>query len=331
MRKFFIFWEDSLANGHILNGVHLENGIFESDIDVPKILGDLEKHRDNKLRPKEPNLYFVKNSVLPKYKFKEYVANKKISLHKTNRVKYAETFVINFNAVKEYFEFSEFYEVPLTYFTKIIKYVKDTLPKDTTHVYEQIYSHNNDKTFPIVRIKHLRRSGNTGEMKDLIKNILPKINTHRFIFDETLLTEINKEIIIDIQMYDNLKTMLYSKNKGDKNLAVDIIANSNPKESKVYIILLLAEFWKQFPDKTGQNFKSICKYFDVYVSAIKMGYMHQLASIAWAHAISLLVDDELLNDEENRIVANFVKNRVNKLISGNKLQKDLIKDLTLLN
>ena len=60
--------------------------------------------------------------------------------------------------------------------------------------------------------------------------------------DDTLLNQMNKELVIDEDIYQSLRNMLSSRDYNNHTVAKELIANGNFKESEVYLLMLLHEF-----------------------------------------------------------------------------------------
>src|SRR5688500_6779049 len=81
--------------------------VYHSDLTIP--LSWFDSHKINKILPGDQNVYFTQFSSLPKYKLKNYFEKEGIELHKTNRVEYAETFVLRYQAIKSFYtEFNQY-------------------------------------------------------------------------------------------------------------------------------------------------------------------------------------------------------------------------------
>lgn len=91
---------------------------------------------------------------------------------------------------------------------------------------------------------------------------------NRVILDEAgIVDKINGDdaIVIDAEVYDQLKNMFESSDTDNHVLAMEIMANSNYKESLLYLGILFKEFYSQIGasnTKNHVNFKSLLVYLN---------------------------------------------------------------------
>lgn len=92
---------------------------------------------------------------------------------------------------------------------------------------------------------------------------------HKTIFDESeLLNNINGDtaIIIDEDMFINIKRMFESSDEDNTVLAMEIMANSNYQASIMYLLMLLDQFHRRIDNsntKNHVNFKGMLSYFNM--------------------------------------------------------------------
>lgn len=310
------------------------NMIRKGNIPIP--LSEFDKHLSNKILATDKNIYFTKTSKMPRYKFKQYlVDNKLTSVHKTNRVERAETFIVNYTAIEKLYKFNykSYYEIPISDLKtppprnspKTTK--KLSKPKFLYFETSRIEEDDSLRPFiattyikyPIVEFTEVSRWGNK-DMWDVInmfdQKIFDKLSTHKFVFDETLLQEANKELVFDDKMYDNLSDMLSSNDESNHKIAKDIICNANVEKSKIYILLLLLRFWKIIPDKSEPNFKSLVGYFPKYVGIIRESYRMHGEENAWQGIINILLKDRnTLLDFEIELIRKLILLKLNEHVN----------------
>lgn len=92
---------------------------------------------------------------------------------------------------------------------------------------------------------------------------------HKTIFDESeLLNNINGDtaIVIDEDMFVNIKRMFESSDEDNTVLAMEIMANSNYQASIMYLLMLLDQFYRRIDNsntKNHVNFKGMLSYFNM--------------------------------------------------------------------
>jgi len=96
---------------------------------------------------------------------------------------------------------------------------------------------------------------------DLFKNLLTK----ELWSEDALLVHVNGDnaVTIDAEMYDQIADMFKSSDSDNHILAMEIMANSNYKESLLYIEILFKEFYSIMYNchtKKHVNFKSLLSY-----------------------------------------------------------------------
>jgi hypothetical protein len=88
------------------------NSIFLNKKDLAP-LEQIMLHRDNKISSSDI-VYFTAASKLPRFKYKEYIETNKINPKKTNRIDYANTFILSINELKTLAQkFDEYCVIPV--------------------------------------------------------------------------------------------------------------------------------------------------------------------------------------------------------------------------
>ena len=94
---------------------------------------------------------------------------------------------------------------------------------------------------------------------DFIIELLENVEKYKLnvVLDSSLNKDINKDTIIDIDIYENIYNMLNSTDVGNQKLAKEIIANCEYNESKPYILFLASCFDKLFTKSDNKNYRTV--------------------------------------------------------------------------
>ncbi len=217
-------------------------------------------------------LYVSKSSQVPRYKIKEFLQTKSTITRtrlydRASLILYNPKYLPSILVPHKNITGSTGYLIPYDEFIPHI----DFKPKWTTDFF-LIYD-NEKQYFPKLDFNKYKQDkiyilSNYGQQveTDNINNVLNILsNDHaQFIKDEEFQIPIQKEnIILDQHQYQSLRDMLGSKDKESIRLGTEIMANSNYKESKLFILLLLNEFnnaiWRI---SFNTNFKSLISYLN---------------------------------------------------------------------
>lgn len=316
-------------------------GITKHDFPIP--LSEFDKHKDNQILPTDKNIYFTQTSTIPKYKIKEYYLNQGITnVDKTNRSYYGEVFVLNYAELKHLYEakYNKYIAIPKKDAFKLVDEKTEFKEITTRHDYVFLNIDNNADSYRgIYNLKLLEsypsfidlskyqtilikevfyRDAKLRAMLSIYDHLVTNINTAKFVYDESILESLHAESIIDKDTYENFCSMMDGGDKEAKNLIMDILANSDPKQSKFYILVFLNEYWRQLKDKTA-NFNSMMDYFKEYKNIIR--------NDNWEIFCSKILQ-EGLTDEDYKIINTYIVKRLNtqfKQKGGPKI-KQLILD-----
>ena len=299
--------------------------------DVDNAIIAFESHKNNVLTSQSGKVYFTKTSTIPRYKLKEYLDVNQISLDRTNRVDRAQTYVANYNTIKylkkelpTYYISNEALIVPIKELELIpnINFNKRLTTAINKYQSENVYISINDQE-PVIKdieescpgaarkelylIDHNWGHDKKTNIIDTINYLLAKINSTIIVFDETLLEQCTKEVSIDDSTYENIRLMLSSGDKGNVQLAIEMISNCDYVNSKHYILFLLNEFWNvsiKSSEKTV-NFTNCLKYFSQY---------RHLITNNWQLIVDMLLK-ETPTDEQKQLITNYIINRINATTS----------------
>ena len=198
-------------------------------------------------------IYASKASEIPRFKLKEFIKDN--NLKKTSRVRMANVIIINkgyfnelvsrlkhveFNFIKENFMDSIVKKFKTTLHDKVINiynnaidknkvgYVVNDILKEYTK-YPKIITEYNDNTYKVKGISiDLYRENKLLELLNTIINneTLIQSGKMKFVFDEELFVELNKEgIELDDDYLDTLRDMLFSSDKANVKLGFEMMSN----------------------------------------------------------------------------------------------------------
>lgn len=130
---------------------------------------------------------------------------------------------------------------------------------------------------------------------DKINYILTNPNVYH---QDDLLKIINKSVVMDTEMYNQVSNMLNSNDNNDIKLAMELIANLDYDACAVYIFLLFKNFGTKMWDSGFRhhiNFKSLLNYFD-------MTSRWNVCRIDLDDVVNKLKQRDLLTDEALKIL-----------------------------
>jgi hypothetical protein len=217
---------------------------------------------------------------LPSYKLKNYIEENKLNINLTRVYSKLNAIIIDDNFIREsylctgHWKSHKYHIVPVDYIeSKFKKYIHNNNYFVTTINNKKIDGFlikeeqikewaKTDSSFlglldfPTVRGRELgnghgfKKAHDNYEAFCKLKETVEKYNLE-IIFDNNVNNEINKDMAMDTEMFQNIFNMLVSNDKGNTEIAKEIIANCNLEESKPYLIYLL----NLFPvlRKTGSN------------------------------------------------------------------------------
>lgn len=286
-------------------------------------LSTLEQHKVNKLSDTD-RVYFNKSSSIPRYKLKEYLDQAKLKINKTNRIAFADTFVASLNAYKTVIYSKDtgnkYYVIPVSDIEphsdkgfKTTAREKNFSNVLVPHHYEN-QGHGFDLSkYPTVKILAIGKSWGdckASEIIDSFVHLANKPTTPKIVFDETLIDDCNVGIVIDEEIYNNIRDMIGNKNKENMSLAMEIMSNSDYTQSKVNLLLLLNEFGytlKQVPKTI--NYQSMLNYFVEYKDII---------AISWERFSDIMLHKVCKTDQDKEIVRKYILNCFNRFLKNSK-------------
>jgi hypothetical protein len=300
-------------------------------------LSELEKSKSNTLLATD-KVYFNKSSTIPRYKLKDFLERSKIELNRTNRIDYADTLVIGINTYKTLIydrsTTQKYLVIPINdavnYVSQKASFINDAKNKGITEVLLRESSADNlnisKNKYPSVNIRCIDNRWGGAKDSDIVESFVYLANNKnkKIIFDETLVEACNADTIIDLEMYETLRTMFGSSSKENNEnikLGIEIMSNSDFINSKLFILLLLNEFTNEIrrQPKTP-NFQNLLNYF--------VGDSNDAMSNSWEVFSDKLIKKICKNEDEVNIVKNYVLNSLNKMLK-NSHSKLTLKDISL--
>ena len=108
-------------------------------------------------------------------------------------------------------------------------------------------------------------------MHDVDKDLqFDLLNDPRIYAEDQIIKFLNKENVMDLESYENVKSLFESTDSGNHMLAMEIMANCDYVKSAPYLLFLVNDFRNQMynsPSRGHVNFKSFLKYFDIRLSS----------------------------------------------------------------
>lgn len=227
--------------------------------------GIIDEIKSVGLSPNE-TVYFSPLCKVPRYKIDEYTQSNNLNLTKCYMFRTAQKVILNRKHLtkllnvqtKEYFKIpvKDLYEKgPGMYDhrynaggrTEYVKIPRDEFKYD--YVLLEIKSSYciidglDCSQYPVIKAFTCDTQLESKEYK-FIAELFEAIKQYKFVIgeDDSVLQQTNKELIIDEDVYQSLRSMLSSSDYNNHNVAKELIANSNFKESEVYLLMLIHEF-----------------------------------------------------------------------------------------
>lgn len=288
-------------------------------------LDDLLNHKSNKLDPKD-KVYFTKSSTIPRYKLKDYLEQAKIEINKTNRIAFADTYVVGLNTYKTFIynkdSIQTYFVVPVDdivpytergFKTKAFDNNVQTVLvphhfKDSNHSFTSL---SNYPTVQIIPISKGWGNAKTNDILDSFVHIANKQTVPKLVFDETLLEDCNSGIVIDEDIYDNLRGMLSGKNTDNISMAMEIMSNSEYETSKVYLLMLLNEFGNTSLKRVAKttNYQSLLNYFIEY---------RDIMGNTWERFSDHMLSKVCKTDIDIELIRKYILDRFNNFLKNSK-------------
>jgi len=256
-----------------------------------------EIYKNNTLKD-NTTIYLTPLTKLPSFKVQNYINENKLNIKKARTLSKINAVVVSDEFIKESYTNTEKVSiVPYSFIMENPIYQKYTDYSNTRNgrikTAEITHFFINEKVlqnlisldlkfneilinYPLQEIKivdnfhgNKKAIDNVEFFKQLIDNI-KKYNLE-IIFDININEVINKDVIIDIDIYENMLNMLLSTDVGNYEIAKEIMANCEFEASKPYLVYLYNFFpiLKKVSTNTNYEFirKKLKKYStDIYTS-----------------------------------------------------------------
>lgn len=240
-----------------------------------------EKNKNNQIKDNSV-IYLSPLSNYPIYKLKNYIQENKLNITKARKWDKIDTIIIDKDFLT-YFEKEKNKKYTIIPAKEILKdkskyinkddwtYKKTNGYEDTSFFYiesKNIKSYYNEfgqfEKYPQIEGFYVRREhgmknicDNLEFITELFENI-EKYNLH-VVLDSSIDKEINKDTVIDLEIYENLYNMLNSADEGNSKIAREIIANCEYDQSRPYILFLASIFEKLLTKSDNKNYHAVHK------------------------------------------------------------------------
>jgi hypothetical protein len=306
-----------------------------------------EKFKDNKLK-NNTSVYLTPIASLPSYKLKNYIEENKLNINLTRTYSKLNAIIIDDNFIRESYLYignwkpHDYYTIPVDYieskFKKYIDYQDDRFitiinnKKIDSFLIQEEQIKELAKTdssflgllnFPTIYGRQLDNSHGSKKAHDnynmfcKLKETVEKYNLE-IIFDHNINEEINKDLVIDVDMFQNIFNMLISKDEGNIKIAKEIMANCSLEKSKPYLIYLMNLFpaLRKASDNKNYNF--------IYKKLIKEAIAPWVAKDSIPSSDSFIF--HLLN-KNPKFASQYME--CFKVHLNNLAKKDIIKEIIL--
>lgn len=217
------------------------------------------------LSPNE-TVYFSPLCKVPRYKIDEYIQSNKLNITKCYMFRTAQKIVLNKKHLVKLLNVKTklYWKIPVSDLyekgpgvekheynrggnTEYVKIPREQLNceyvllrTDSTYYLAQGFDCSK---YPVVNAYICDTQLESKEYK-FIAEMFEAMKQYKFIIgeDDSVLQQTNKELIIDEDIYQSLRDMLSSRDYNNHNVAKELIANSNFKESEIYLLMLIHEF-----------------------------------------------------------------------------------------
>jgi len=265
---------------------------FISEDFVKKYEQFCEDNKNNKIKDNSV-IYPSPISNYPAYKLKNYIQENKLNIKKARKWDKIDTIIIDKDILNnlEYTKDKKYILIPGKEIISNPK--KYDLDKDNyafrrgngfhdvkffyteySNIRYDSFKHFKDYKqidgFPVTRYHGNKIiCDNLEFILELFENV-KKYNLH-VVLDSSIDKEVNKDTVIDIDIYENLYNMLNSSDIGNNKLAREIIANCEYDQSRPYILFLTSCFEKLLTKSDNKNYHAVhkrlnkeIKYFDIW-------------------------------------------------------------------
>lgn len=229
-------------------------------------------------------LYLVSGCNIPRFKMKDYCNNSGSKVVKF--IESSNLVVYNQECIKNLYDNSNYRVMPKDTISKYVnlrliedprsEYFKelyaliDEIDEDVyvaSHYYLRMHFKENgfstDK-YPLEDFWNLDEAGHT-QIQKIVNS------KAEFVLENVILKEINGSMVMDEEVYEQLKSLIESKDTENIKIAMELMSNCDYNKSSLYLLLLFNEYSNYFErqhNKNHVNFKSLLKYFGLQTSRI---------------------------------------------------------------
>ena len=241
-----------------------------------------EKNKDNKIKDNSV-IYLSPMSNYPSYKLKNYIQENKLNITKARKWDKIDTIVIDkdflniFKKEKDekytiipskeilsnknkYFNKDDWgYNNSNGYSDSLFFYTNAEHIKQYSSTFSQFEKCPQIEGFPVMKFHGNKKLYDNLEfITELFENI-EKYNLH-VVLDSSIDKEINKDTVIDLEIFETLYNMLNSSDEGNTKIAKEIIANCEYDQSRPYILFLASVFEKLLTKSDNRNYHAVYKH-----------------------------------------------------------------------
>lgn len=317
------------------NSYYHSNDEFFNDNEVLKLKKLFKKiENSNNTIDKNDIIYTGQLSDIPRFKLKEFI--NEYSLKRTSKIEFCNCIIISRKVIQEclnQFQYKHIYFVNKNVANEIIEsFKKEKVPSKNINLDKYFYvediknlspKHQNNITYESGFIVSMYRNNKLNHFYTILNTLLNNPNI-KIIFDEDLFTSLNKDCIELTDEYESvLREMLFSKDKSNLKLAIEMIANLTMNSLTILkLAFLLNEFHQSNPkgeitqySQTNRNLKTLLNIF-------------KSKSIFWSNedwkTFASGMKKNCTTKEEDEIVKKFIinnlNNEFNSTIEGLKIE-----------
>lgn len=251
-----------------------------------------EKAQNNQLLDTDKKIYIDKNSRLARKDFKIKFPN----LDKTRDIDKSKTFILSYEMVDFFYNENSYDDFVLPFKFKYFNVksldigynsnqINDLQSEDIVWLRISAYllNHLNGNIQDVLNLIH-QHTGMIFNSSSLLKarqiyesdkkyhkfiytysEVVKLISKGvKIIFDNTILSQVNRDFVIEDSNFDTMRELLLSKDKDNHKLAWEISSNLDVDKSKYQLLCLLHEFRDRFSIVQSPKVRSMWGYFIPY-------------------------------------------------------------------
>jgi hypothetical protein len=274
------------------------SALIVSEESINNYLEIYEKFKDNKLKD-NTTVYLTPISLMPSYKLKNYFEENKLNINTARKFEKLDSLIISDQFIRDFYIPKEYKKEITTYriipydviANKFNKYINkqnrwSDIRYSNYHTEAKFDFYYIDEEEILIQTKIdpnfgelLKYPSITGRLitsqwgtkkaidsYEFFENLKNITNKHDLdiVFDSNINSEINKETVIDLEIFQTLYSMLSSNDQDNWNIAREIIANSEFEQSKPYVLFLANVFPSLQNKSNNRNYHLIHKAISEY-------------------------------------------------------------------